>query len=163
MIGAAILKKILNIIAIDGSRLNLNRYTINRINIVLIAIMGVTLFIFLLDTFIFKDSVSEISIDAQIKKPSVEPVGSDVDIDMNIGNIKGDVKKKRISVEEVKANLNILGIITGDNNQVIIEDKNLKKTFFLYKGDTIGELKVYDIKDNMVIFECDGEKIELSI
>ena len=70
---------------------------------------------------------------------------------------------KKISKEEILGNLNLLGIITGENNQAIIEDKNLKKTFFLYKGDSLGELKVYDIKESAVILDYKGEKIELKI
>ena len=56
-----------------------------------------------------------------------------------------------------------MGIVTGENNQAIIEDRNLKKTFFIYKGDSLGELKVYDIKNNAVILDYKGEKIELTI
>jgi hypothetical protein len=57
----------------------------------------------------------------------------------------------------------LLGVIRGDNDQAIIEDKTLKKTFFLYKGDLLGELKVYDIKDSAVILEYKGEKTEIKL
>lgn len=82
---------------------------------------------------------------------------------MDHASLDKNINIKKISREEILGNLNLLGIITGDNNQAIIEDKTLKKTFFLYKGDLLGELKVYDIKDSVVILEYKGEKIELNI
>jgi hypothetical protein len=90
-----------------------------------------------------------------------EKIEEDNTIDQAI--LDENIEIKKISREEILGNLNLLGIITGDNNQAIIEDKTLKKTFFLYKGDLLGELKVYDIKDSVVILEYRGEKIELKI
>ena len=72
-------------------------------------------------------------------------------------------KKATISKESLTKDLTVLGIITGDNDQVIIEDKSAGKTFFLYKGDRFKEFKVDGIKDNGVVLEYKGEKIDLNM
>ena len=155
--------KLLNLIRKSQHKFNLNKdlKIFTKINIILIAIIIVIFTVFLLDIFIFKNKVSEIPQDIQIIEEEAQP------IENNIEGVEEDINiappVSRISVEEIRANLNVLGIVTGENNQAIIEDKSLNKTFFLYKGDSLGELKVYDIKDNVVILDYKGKKIELNI
>lgn len=160
-------EKLLNIIRKDQhrSRFKKDMKVFTKINIILIgAILIITVF-FLLDTFIFNNKISELpSVDTGSGVGKIEPISDDseavppgINIDINVE------AAKEASVKEIKANLNILGIITGDNNQAIIEDKGLKKTFFLYKGDSVGEAKVVDIENNTVILDYKGEKIELRI
>ena len=57
----------------------------------------------------------------------------------------------------------LLGIITGDEDQAVIEDKSGEKSYFLYKGDSFKDFTVYDIKESRVILDYRGEKIELKI
>ena len=131
-----------------------------KINIILIAVIAVVLTIFLSDVFIFQKKNSEIPQTVRFKESEAQPVKEDVQEDIDI--VK-EPPKNIAHAQDIKANLNLLGIVTGENNQAIIEDKNLNKTFFLYKGDSLGELKVYDIKNNAVILDYKGEKIELTI
>ncbi len=131
-----------------------------KINIILVAVIIVIFAVFLLDVFVFKNKNPEMPQNVLIKESEVQPVKEDIQEDADI--VK-EPPEDTAPVQDVKADLNLLGIVTGDNNQAIIEDKNLKKTFFLYKGDNIGELKVYDIKGNAVILDYKGEKIELNI
>jgi len=167
-------EKLLNLIRKGQSKLKMGRdlKIFTRVNIALIGIIVVVAIIFIADVFIFKKKplLEPLAMDTQqvnaVQAPQPQPItrektGEDSVTDQ--ASLDKDIKVKKISREEVLGNLNLLGIITGDNNQAIIEDRALKKTFFLYKGDSLGELKIYDIKDSGVILEYKGEKIELNI
>lgn len=156
-------EKLLNLIRKDRSQKGLGKDVkiFTKINIALIAIVVIISAVFLADVFIFKEKLPEVpKMDTQINETEVKPVTNDSE--ENIADVSAINREiKSISKEEILGNLNLLGIITGNNNQAIIEDKALKKTFFLYKGDRFGELKVDEIKDNLVILDYKGEKIEL--
>lgn len=66
-----------------------------------------------------------------------------------------------LAFKELVKDLNLLGIVAGDNPQVIIEDRKMQKTFFLYKGDYVGEMKVEAIYPDKVVLEFRGERISL--
>lgn len=173
MIDATPEGKLLNLIRKAQSKAKMGKdlKIFTKVNILLIGIIVVVGIIFLADVFIFKKPSVEpvITDNLQAKAPQVskaQPLSAEKteeDDAMNQAVQDRDTFAKKISKEEILTNFNLLGIITGDNNQAIIEDKTLKKTFFLYKGDSMGELKVYDIKDSSVILEYKGEKIELNI
>jgi len=138
-----------------------------KINILLIGFIGVVAVVFMADIFIFKEKPLTEPAQAKVAQaPQVQPISEEsVEEDNAAEEIvpNKDISIKKISREEVLGSFTLLGIITGDNNQAIIEDKVLKKTFFLYKDDSLGDFKVYDIKDSVVILEYKGEKIELNI
>jgi len=162
-------EKLLNLIKKDQSKTKIGKdlKIFTKVNIILSGIIGIVAIIFLADVFIFKDNSSEeIALDIQAKMFQAQPQLSTNEKEAEIpaqNMTEKEVVVKKISKEEILGNLNLLGIITGDNNQAIIEDKTLKKTFFLYKGDSIGELKVYEIKNSVVILDYKGERIELNI
>jgi len=64
-------------------------------------------------------------------------------------------------LEEVKGQLNLLGVIGGTTPQVIIEDKRTQKTYFLNKGSTFDDIEVGDIFENKVILTYKGKQFEL--
>jgi len=57
--------------------------------------------------------------------------------------------------------LNLVGIISGDNPQAIIEDKAVGKTYSINKGQFIGEFCIDDIQEGKVILNRNGQKLEL--
>jgi len=57
--------------------------------------------------------------------------------------------------------LQLLGIVSGDNPQVIVEDKKLKKTYFLNIGDYLGDIKIEEIHSDSVLLEYKGERVSL--
>lgn len=60
--------------------------------------------------------------------------------------------------------LNLMGIISGNPAQAIIEDAETKKTYFVTVGQTVVEGAVLDqVLDNRVILDLSGEKIELTL
>lgn len=161
-------EKLLNIIRKDQSKARIGKdlKIFTNINILLIGLIGIVVIVFLADVFIFKKKYPEtLTTDLEAKIPKIEPAAVER-IEENSAvqpNTYKETDIKNISKENVLENFNLLGIIRGDNDQAIVEDKTLKKTFFLYKGDLMGELKVYDIKDSAVILDYKGEKIELKI
>ena len=64
---------------------------------------------------------------------------------------------------ELLRNYSLIGIVGGEDPQAIIEDKNAKQTYYLKKGQPLGEYKVRDIQEGKVILENDGQTAELSI
>jgi len=57
--------------------------------------------------------------------------------------------------------INLVGIITGENPQAVIEDKKTQKTYYLTKGQFIGELQVEDIKEGKIIINYQGRRLEV--
>lgn len=57
--------------------------------------------------------------------------------------------------------ISLVGIISGENPQAVIEDKKTQKTFYLNKGQFFGELQVEDIQEGRVIINYRGERFEL--
>lgn len=59
--------------------------------------------------------------------------------------------------------LSLIGIIAGEKPQAVIEDRKNQKTYFLYKGQTVNQMRVEDILGDRVIFVFEGERFELSL
>lgn len=60
--------------------------------------------------------------------------------------------------------LTLMGIISGDPAQAIIEDSKTQKTYFVMPGQAIVEGAVLEqVLDNRVVLDLDGEKIELTL
>jgi type II secretory pathway component PulC len=57
--------------------------------------------------------------------------------------------------------ISLVGIITSDPPQAVIEDKKTQKTYYLSNGQSIGDLKVEDIKEGKVILNYLGTNYEL--
>ena len=157
-------RKLLDLITKAQGKLRLRKELkiFTKLNIVLIGLIIVILAVFLVDIFTSDHTIPELTVhlpeqkeDVLLKLPEFDEGIEDVEV-----VVEKDVS---LSKEYAVKNLNLLGIITADSNQAIIEDKESKKTFFLYKGDGFGEFKVYDIKDNGVVLEHRGEKIELKM
>jgi|GEM_PF-895953 len=57
----------------------------------------------------------------------------------------------------------LIGIIAGEKPQAVVEDRKNQKTYFLYKGQTVNQMRVEDILGDRVIFVFEGERFELSL
>ncbi|KPK98759.1 MAG: hypothetical protein AMJ95_02625 [Omnitrophica WOR_2 bacterium SM23_72] len=57
--------------------------------------------------------------------------------------------------------MTLVGIISSDPPQAVIEDKKTQKTYYLTRGQAIGDLKVDDIQEGKVIVDYLGTKYEL--
>ena len=65
-----------------------------------------------------------------------------------------------INSDAVK-DINLVGIISGANPQVIIEDKKTQKTYYVNKGQAVGEFIIEEIGTGKVIINYKGERFEL--
>ena len=62
---------------------------------------------------------------------------------------------------DLMKDINLIGIITGENPQAVIEDKKTQKTYYISKGQFIGETQVEDIQEGKIIISYRGQRIEL--
>lgn len=65
--------------------------------------------------------------------------------------------------QDLLKDLILLGIVSGENPQAIIEDKNTQKTYYLNKGEFIGEFQVMDIREGKIILDFNGQVVELNL
>ncbi len=144
----------------------------------LLPILSIIFLLFLWDFLILKNRISKIEtsvsearstepIEAQLTKelpslPEIEELVQKKSIFAPVADVFSSADKE-IRKEGQSESLKLLGIITGIKPQAIIEDSSLKKTYFLYKGDTFGEYKVLQIKEGKVILERRGEEMELNM
>ena len=75
-----------------------------------------------------------------------------------------EVKEKR-DVPDVNliGGLSLLGIVNSQPAQAIIEDKKAQKTYFLYEGQYIGEIKVDKISEGRVTLSYGSEAFDLTL
>ena len=80
-----------------------------------------------------------------------------------MGKEEGGVssRKESLTLREITQDLTLIGIMEGENPQAIIEDKKAKKTYFLNRGDYLGEIKINDIQESKVTLEYQGEISDL--
>jgi type II secretory pathway component PulC len=64
---------------------------------------------------------------------------------------------------DVIKGINLVGIISGANPQAIIEDKETQRSFYLSRGQFLGELRIEDIQESKVILSYRGVRYELSM
>jgi len=77
-----------------------------------------------------------------------------------IGRKEKSVSKTK-TLREIMQDFTLLGIMRGDNPQAVIEDKKAQKTYFLNRGDYLGEVQISDIQEGRVILEYEGESFDL--
>ena len=76
-------------------------------------------------------------------------------------NISAEPAAKSASVEALVKDITLMGIMSGDSPQAILEDQKTHKTYYLNKGQYIGEFQVEDIQDGKVILNYKGQRSEL--
>lgn len=57
--------------------------------------------------------------------------------------------------------INLVGIISSDPPQAVIEDKRAQKTYYVSKGQFIGAFQVEDIQEGKIILNYKGQRYEL--
>lgn len=111
-------------------------------------------------------SVSGSSVQEGSKRPG---------IDINVDEAVTQVKRRNIftllpSKEEAQAavnigltlgNLKLVGILWSDNPQAMIENTKEQKTYFVSKGDKIGDVEVRNILRDRVVVGRDTEEWDL--
>jgi type II secretory pathway component PulC len=59
--------------------------------------------------------------------------------------------------------MNLVGILSGDTPQAIIEDKRAQKTYYVNKGQFVGDFQLEDIQEGKIILNNNGQRYELHI
>lgn len=59
--------------------------------------------------------------------------------------------------------ITLVGIISGERPQAIIENKKTQQTYYVSKGQFIGEFQVEDIQEGKIIINFQGKRYELYI
>lgn len=62
---------------------------------------------------------------------------------------------------DLMKDLSVVGIISGESPQAIIEDKKTQKTYYVNKGQFIGQVQIADILEGKIIVNYQGQKFEL--
>jgi len=62
--------------------------------------------------------------------------------------------------EQIKE-INLVGIVSGDNPQAVVEDKKTQKTYYVSKNQFIGQFQVEDIQEGKIILSYNGNKYEI--
>ncbi len=146
------------------ARLKKDLKIFTKINIALIALIIAVLVIFLLDIVTFDYDMAEL--DIVLPEESGESLIAVDDLDEDAFEEIGTVAAREMpsaSKEELVKDLNLLGVVTGDDNQAIIEDKKASNTFMVYEGDEFKGFTVHDIKEGVVILDYKGKKIKLTM
>ncbi len=73
------------------------------------------------------------------------------------------VKISSVNREEDLKDIIVVGIISGENPQAVVEYKAARKTFYVSESQFIGEYEVKKIEEGRIILELDGKKYELYI
>jgi hypothetical protein len=55
----------------------------------------------------------------------------------------------------------LVGIVSGENPQAVLEDKKTQRTYYVSKGQMIGEIQVAEILQGKIILNYRGQKYEL--
>lgn len=66
-----------------------------------------------------------------------------------------------VASADITKDIGLVGIIAGDNPQAVIEDKKTHRTYYLNKGQSIGDLQVEDIQEGKIIINYNGQKYEM--
>lgn len=93
-----------------------------------------------------------------VSRPLFAPVA------VGVPSSQGSRTSPSASGKSLAARLTLTGIVAGDPAQVIIEDAETKKTYFVTVGQMVVDGAVLkQVLDNRVVLDLDGEKIELSL
>jgi len=69
----------------------------------------------------------------------------------------------KIPLSKRASHLSLVGIVTGDSPQAVIEDSKKNKTHYVHAGETIGEIGIQSVGQGKVILSYEGETYALKL
>jgi type II secretory pathway component PulC len=78
----------------------------------------------------------------------------------SVENAQAGNPLNNVNLDVVK-DLTLIGVVQGANLQAIIEDKKNQKTYYVTKGQFVGEFQIEEIYEGKVIINYKGQKFEL--
>ena len=153
-----------------------DRSYVKFINISLIAILIIIAAVLIFDVINFNlkrpELVAEIAPKAEERQePQLQP-SQELSVDPKLLGSRDLFKASAAAVSpgavpqasyDKLKELSLKGIIAGEKPQAIIEDEKNKKSYFLYKGESVNNIKVEDIQSDRVILRVNGEVLELTL
>lgn len=108
----------------------------------------------------------------EIREPKIEPAPGLKPYEFYQEGIKGRqiftsgrsqaIEQSASSADlDLAKDINLVGIISGENPQAVIEDKRTQKTYYVSKGEFIGQMQIEDIREGKIIINYKGQKYEL--
>lgn len=79
----------------------------------------------------------------------------------NPGREQANPSGAGIAQAEILKNISLLGVISAAEPQAVIEDKNAQKTYYVTKGQFIGDYQIENIQEGKIILNYNGQKYEL--
>ncbi len=64
---------------------------------------------------------------------------------------------------EALKDISLVGIISGEPPQAVIEDKKAQRTYYVTKGQNVNDYQLEDIQEGKIILNYNGQKYELYI
>lgn len=147
---------------------------IKRLNLILFIVLILIILYFLIDIFIIpskeltlleEDFEKEPKVieEIEIKPYSYYSKGLQKEVFKQLVKEGPKISVPSIPVEELMGNLSLLGIVSGENPQAIIEDKKQRKTFFLRQGQSAGGIFLKRIEDGTATVVYKGEEFILAL
>lgn len=80
-----------------------------------------------------------------------------------VKDVHGEEEAPDAALEDIAASLGLMGVVSGAKPQAIIEDRKSKKTYFLNKGDKLGNVQLKEILEGegKVILIYKGREFDL--
>ena len=157
---------------------NFKLFTSKNIQKLIFLLLGVS-FLYLFIAFIYPwFGLKGIKLPKIIEKRLIEPELEQKQNTKPYESYLQDVKNRQIfssssSLDSINAlqmvspdltkDINLVGIISGNNPKAVIEDKKTQKTYYLNKGQFIEEFQVEDIQKGKIILNYRGQRYELHI
>lgn len=79
------------------------------------------------------------------------------------GNVKQTQAPARSACSDFKARYTLSGIVTGGENEVILNEKAGGKTRFVKAGEVLDGVTIEKIKPQSIVLSCSGEQLEAAI
>lgn len=112
---------------------------------------------------IVKQTAADISLQGQAEKKPItfyQTTMTEKHIFASSGQAEAD-KPLGIASGDMVKDFSLVGIISGANPQAIVEDKKSQKTYYVNKGQAVGEFQVEDILEGKIILNYNGQRYEL--
>lgn len=144
--------------------------------LLLFSILGLAVYI-AIDYFVLKPK--KIEQDISVTLSDAEPIKNIVNIEeKSFSFYQGEFERRNIflfpwektdqnqggegqPVADLKILIKVSGILMGESPQVIVEDIKTQQTFFLSPGESVLGATVEEIRADRVIFNFNGNKVEM--
>ena len=73
------------------------------------------------------------------------------------------IQPTRSACDDFKTKYLLSGIVSGNENEAILNDRSTKETRFVKAGENLDGVAIDQIKTNSVLLNCSGKQLEIAI